>query len=591
MCGIYGYYSFRSDVSGDEYLEQMALRLHHRGPDGVGLYSDQKRVGLGNVRLSIIDPEGGDQPYFSDDGNVIVVQNGEIFNFRELRKDLVAGGAHFSSDCDTEVLLHLYLKKGIKFLSMLNGMFTIAIYDKRKQSLYLARDRIGEKPLYFYKNEEILYFGSEIKAFSPYIKKNINHSALNAFLRLNYVPAPYTAFEDVFHVMPGTYLTISEKNVNETKWWDLTDQNETDNFSEQEWQDEFLDILDDSVRLRLVSDVPFGAFLSGGVDSSSVVGLMAKHMDRPVKTYSIGFPDPRFDESMYAEMAAKRFKTEHHSKIVDYDIVSEWSDFIYYCDQPHGDVSFMPMRKVSELAASDVKMVLTGDGADELFAGYEKHVPFLSRDDIGGLDSKGFLNGYLPYLSMFSTESCKLLWKEEFQDKIDWSLVEGELKSALDSCEHFDPINRGLFLDMKFLLSGNNLVKPDRMAMSMSLETRAPFLDYRMMEFAFRTPGIFKLKDGDKKHLYKKAVTPLIGKDLAFRKKQMFTVPIGEWFRGELSKYCYEILLSDSSRIIDFFSKDYMEDILEKHINGIVNYTREIRALIAIELWLTQLEL
>ena len=367
---------------------------------------------------------------------------------------------------------------------MLNGMFSIAIYDKRDQALYLARDRIGEKPLYYYKDENTLYFGSEIKAFLPYIQKDINFTAL----RLNYVPAPYTAFENVYHVMPGTYLTISTSNVRETQWWVLTTQHESDNTSEEEWCEEFLEILDDSVRLRLVSDVPFGAFLSGGVDSTCVVGLMSQHMSRPVKTYSIGFPDPRFDESKYAEMAASRFKTEHHSKIVDYDIVSEWSDFIYYCDQPHGDVSFMPMRKVSELAASDVKMVLTGDGADELFAGYEKHVAFLSRDDIGSFDHKQFVSGYLPDLSLFDTADCKDLWKEKHQNIIDWELVENEFSGALKDCEHFDPINRGLYLDMHFLLPGNNLVKPDRMAMSMSLETRSPFLDYRMMEFAFRTP-------------------------------------------------------------------------------------------------------
>jgi len=585
MCGIYGYFSFDEKVSGDGCLREMAERLHHRGPDGVGLYS-KGQVGLGNVRLAIIDPEGGDQPYFSDDNNVVVVQNGEIFNFRELRRELELEGVLFKSDCDTEVLLHLYLKMGMEFLSQLNGMFSIAIYDNREQALYLARDRIGEKPLYFSKDASTLYFGSEIKAFLPYIEKNINHTALNAFLRLNYVPAPLTAFENVLHVMPGSYLSVTNVGVSEVQWWNLTTQSDSELQTEERWQEEFLNILDDSVRMRLVSDVPFGAFLSGGVDSTSVVGLMSKHMDLPVKTYSIGFPDPRFDESIYAEMAAKRFNTEHHSKIVDYDIVSEWSDFIFYCDQPHGDVSFMPMRKVSELAALDVKMVLTGDGADELFAGYEKHVPFLSRQDISLYSDKEFLDGYLPYLSMFNTEDCKVLWKKEHQNKIDWSLVENELSEALKSCEHFDPINKGMYLDMHFLLPGNNLVKPDRMAMSKSLETRAPFLDYRMMEFAFRTPGKYKLHNGDKKYLYKKAVTPLIGEELAYRKKQMFTVPIGEWFRGELSKYCYDVLLSENSRITELFSSVYMTNMLDKHVSGEANYTREIRALIAIELWL-----
>ena len=586
MCGIFGFYSFSGQLVGQSQLHEMADRIIHRGPDGVGIYDDNYIVGLGNVRLAIIDPEGGNQPFMSENGNIIVVQNGEIFNYKHLRAELELEGMKFDTDCDTEVLLRLYESKGINFLTRLNGMFSIAIYDKNVHRLYLIRDRVGEKPLYYYRDNNILYFASEIKAFLPYINKEINYSAINAFLRLNYVPAPYTAFKNILHVMPGTYLTIDENNITETRWWRLSDQRDDSDISEEDWKEEFMYILDDSVRLRLVADVPFGAFLSGGVDSTSVVGLMAKHMDYPVKTYSIGFPDSRFDESKYAEIAAKRFRTEHHNQIVNYDIVSEWSDFIYYCDQPHGDVSFMPMRKVAQLAAKDVKMVLTGDGADELFAGYEKHVPFLSKCHDDSLSSKEFLNGYLPSLSMFGVNDCIKLWSNSYQGEIDFDLVETELISILDECRHFDAINRGLYLDMYFLLPGNNLVKPDRMAMSRSLETRAPFLDYRMMEFAFNTPGKYKLKAGDKKHLYKKAVVPLIGDELAYRKKQMFTVPIGEWFKGELLKYCYVVLLSDESKILNLFSKEMIQDILEKHMNSTANYTREIRALIAIELWL-----
>lgn len=586
MCGIYGYYNFNKNGNASKsHLTEMADRLHHRGPDGIGYYSDEKS-GLGNVRLAIIDPEHGDQPFYSEDRKVVVVQNGEIFNFRELRKELSREGIQCKTHCDTEVLLHLYMKYGMKFLSMLNGMFAIAIYDVNKQSIFLARDRIGEKPLYYYKGSDTLFFASEIKAFTPYIDKRVNYSAINAFLRINYVPAPYTAYEGVYHVMPGTYLEVNESGISDHLWWDLADQKDDSDITEDRWQEEFMALLDDAVRLRLVSDVPFGAFLSGGVDSTSVVGLMAKHMNQPVKTYSIGFPDPRFDESIYAEAAAKRFGTEHHSKIVDYDIVSEWSDFIYYCDQPHGDVSFMPMKKVSELAAKDVKMVLTGDGADELFAGYEKHVPFLSGSDLDSLNSEQFLDGYLPYLSMFDKADCNRLWRREKYNKIDWSLVDSAFLDALNHCSHFDPINRGLYLDMHFLLPGNNLVKPDRMAMSQSLETRAPFLDYRMMEFAFRTPGHFKLNNGDKKHLYKKAVTPLIGNELAHRKKQMFTVPIGEWFRGKLSGYCSDVLLSKDSKVLELFDRDYMKNMLDQHVQGKANFTREVRALISIELWL-----
>ncbi len=585
MCGIYGFFEQSGKMLSEGVLPAMASSLTHRGPDGVGFYYG-KHAGIGNVRLAIIDPEGGGQPFYSQDKRVVVVQNGEIFNYKKLKQELVESGVEFSTNSDTEVILHLYLKYGIECLHMLNGMFAIAIYEVDSNKLILARDRIGEKPLYYYHSEDAFYFASEIKAFQPYIKKKINYSALNAFLRLNYIPAPHTAYSNVYHVMPGHYMIITDEDVTQIEWWDLSSQKINHDISKGEWKEKFLGLLDDSVKLRLVSDVPFGAFLSGGVDSSSVVGLMSQHVNQAVKTYTIGFPDPRFDESAHAQEAATRFNTEHHCEIVGYDIVSDWADFIYFCDQPHGDVSFMPMRKVSSLAARDVKMVLTGDGADELFAGYEKYIPFLSRKDIEDLNSEEFLSGYLPSISMFTKDLCNELWKNEHKNNIQENLVESELKSALDRVSHFDAINKGLYLDMRYLLSGNNLVKPDRMAMSESLETRAPFLDYRMMEFAFQTPGSYKLYQQDKKHLFKQAVTPLIGENLAYRKKQMFTVPIGEWFKTELSKYCFDILLSENSKIGEIFNLDLIDSMLNKHIAGEENYTREIRALISIELWL-----
>jgi asparagine synthase (glutamine-hydrolysing) len=388
--------------------------------------------------------------------------------------------------------------------------------------------------------------------------------------------------------MPGTYVEVTEKGYVETKWWDLKNQQINYSKDRSDWKSEFNSLLYDVTKIRLVSDVPFGAFLSGGVDSTSIVGIMADYLNHPVKTYSIGFEDKRFDETSFALQAAKRFKTDHHSKIVEHDIVSEWEKFIYHTDQPHGDVSFMPMRKVSELAVRDVKMVLTGDGADELFAGYEKHVPFLSRTDIGDLSADEFTAGYIPYLTLLDSDQCKILWRDEFHDKIDWELVDRDIAEQVADVAHFDPINKGLYLDMHFLLVGNNLVKPDRMGMAVSLETRAPFLDYRMMEFAFQMPGEFKLKDGDKKHLYKEAVSPLIGEALAYRKKQMFTVPIGDWLRGDLAEFCKETLLSDTSCVAALFKGSVMRDLVRNHLAGIQNNTREIRALISIEFWMRQ---
>jgi len=586
MCGIYGYYNFDKTRKCSIDLREMARLLHHRGPDGIGMYEDGS-AGIGNVRLAIIDPEGGGQPFYSDDKMVVVVQNGEIFNFKELKKELEIDGVIFHTHCDTEVLVHLYLKYGYEFLNKLNGMFSIAIFDKSKDEMFIARDRIGEKPLYFSKTESQYIFSSEIKGLLPYVDKKVNYTAINAYLRLNYVPSPLTAFDGVYHVEPGTYQIIKrDGSVVTAIWWSLANQEINYHKNEGEWISEFNSLLEDSVKIRLESDVPFGAFLSGGVDSTSVVGLMAKNMKQPAKTYSIGFPDPRFDESHYAQMAADRFKTDHHCEIVGYDIVSEWEDFIYHCDQPHGDVSFMPMRKVSEIASKDVKMVLTGDGADELFAGYEKYVPVFSNEKLAGASIETLKKEYLPYLTLFDDEKLRVLWKKSLHTKIDWNVVDKAFIETFNEVQHFDAINKALYFDMKYLLSGNNLVKPDRMAMAESLETRAPFLDYRMMEFAFTMPGRFKLVNGETKYLYKKAVTPLIGEELAYRKKQMFTVPIGEWFRTELSKYCNQILLSEDSHLLTLLNKVEIERMLEEHLVGKANNTREIRALISLELWL-----
>lgn len=584
MCGIFGFYG--SDEFGEAELQKMASTIQYRGPDGVGL-SVYRKCGIGNVRLAIIDPADGHQPFYSSDKSVALVQNGEIFNFKSLKAELENRGHKFSTHCDTEVLLAMYMEYGESFVNRLNGMFAIAVRDTRKQCLYLFRDRIGEKPLYYYSAPDKFLFASEIKAIGEVVPIVPCLSSINAMLRLNYVPSPLTAYRDVYHVKPGHYLRVDETGVTENTWWDLAGQSDRTFESESAWQDECITLLDDAVRLRLVSDVPFGAFLSGGVDSSTVVGLMAKHMSEPVKTYTIGFPNPDFDESPYAAAAAKRFGTRHTCEMVTYDVVSDWENFIYYCDQPHGDVSFIPMRKVSEIASRDVKMVLTGDGADELFAGYEKYVNYFGS--AVGDNNVEFLNDYVPNIELFSRAECSELWKENVQADIDEFFVDRALSDAVDKVKHFDDVNKALYLDMIFLLPGNNLVKPDRMAMSHSLETRAPFLDYRMMEFAFQTPGSYKLNASDKKHLFKKAVTPLIGRDLAYRKKQMFTMPIGEWFRRELKQFCVDMLLSKNSKLLDYFKQNEVERLVRDHVDGRQNYTRQVRALISIELWLRKI--
>ncbi|MEC4089944.1 asparagine synthase (glutamine-hydrolyzing) [Pseudoalteromonas rubra] len=579
MCGIFGHYSFSNVEYSEHQIESMGQAISHRGPDGQGIYFTPK-LSLGNQRLAILDIEHGQQPFVSDCGNIVVVQNGEIFNHVELADELSEQGFECKTHCDTEVILRLYERDGIDGISKLNGMFAISIFDKNKNTMYLIRDRVGEKPLHYFYDGNSLVFSSEIKSILKVIDKPpVCSQAIEEFFSFNYIPQPRTIFENIFHVETGSYLEINEQGISLKKWWDLS-KVETQNKTEQEWISEFNTILDDAVRIRLRADVPFGAFLSGGVDSSSVVGLMAKHLSEPVKTYSIGFDDKKYDESPYAEEAAVRFSTEHHLKKVDPNMLDLWEKVLYHCDQPHGDVSFMPTYKVAEMAAADVKMVLTGDGADELFAGYDKYLHFFKDNRAHNFDAD-----YHKQLTLFPKDKLDQLLTDEYRSNLRSEVVKERLEPLLSDVQHMDDINKALYIDTQLLLSGNNLVKPDRTGMAVSIENRAPFLDYRLIELAFSMPGELKLRNSETKYIYKKAVEDLIGTDLAYRKKQMFTVPIGDWFKTTLKDLCVDLLISPRTQARGFFNYDFVARLFEDHVNDRENNTREIRALMAFELW------
>ncbi len=596
MCGIYGYFDRRGASLSPAQLQAMDASLVHRGPDDTGCFAPAGAA-VGNRRLSIIDVAGGHQPFVSDDGGIALVQNGEIFNFVELRAELQRQGVRFASDhSDTEVLLRLYEREGLAFLPRLNGMFAIAILDRRdplQPALHLVRDRIGVKPLFVADDGTRLLFGSEIKAILPAQdnRPRLNLPALQHYLAYNFVPPPFTLFEGIRHVPPGTVLSCTREGVTSRRWWRLADQQpRPQDFGT--WSEAFLALLDDAVRLRLRSDVPFGAFLSGGVDSSTIVGLMTRHVAEPVHTFCIGFDDPRFDESPYAREAAQRFATQHVERTVAPDLLDEWSDALWHCDQPHGDASFLPTLEVSRLARSGsngddgVKVVLTGDGGDELFAGYDKYASFLADPAHAALDADAFARRYVEHTGLFSAAARDALlqpWLRQALLGVD--SVADVAAPWLAEARHFDRVNQMLYLDMMLLLPGNNLVKPDRMGMAVSLEARTPFLDWRMMEFAFRAPGDTKLRDGDKKHWFKRAVEPLIGPELAYRKKQMFTVPIGEWFRGPRRDWLHGLLFAPDALAAQLFDPQTLRDLFDAHVAGRANHTRELRALAALELW------
>lgn len=587
MCGIFGAFAADGVRPPEAVLNAMAQSILHRGPDHVGLFS-AGLCALGNCRLSIIDlSEAANQPQFSDDSQIVVVQNGEIYNYIELREELQNAGHRFATSGDTEVLVRAYEAWGPEFVTRLNGMFAIALYDRNREVLHLYRDRLGVKPLFLHQGADgRLLFASEIKALlAAGVTPTPDMRAIAQYLALNYIPQPRTVLEGVRHLSPGHMATLSAQDgLQIRRYWDLADIRCETDMTEAEAQAGLLTLLDDATRIRMRSDAAFGAFLSGGLDSSSVVGFMSLYKPENLRSFSIGFDDPRFDESGFARQVAERFGTVHQMQIMPMEITAMWPRFIWHCDQPHGDVSFIPTDQVSALAARDVKMVLTGDGGDELFAGYEKYLALFPggrsdhlqpgwEDDF--VRSSGLLQGDQPEILLTGA------LRDAFFDTDPYASLAGEIRRGA----HHDPINQVLLGETLTLLPGNNLVKPDRMAMANSLEVRSPFLDYRMAEFAFTVPGAMKLASGETKAIYKKAVEPLLGRELTYRKKQMFTVPVGEWFRQALAEFCRDTLLDGRLEGRGIVDTNVVAQMIDAHIAGTQNNTRQLRALISLEIW------
>jgi asparagine synthase (glutamine-hydrolysing) len=587
MCGIFGAFSFARGPVPDGIARAMSANVAHRGPDADGFFGND-RVLLGNRRLAILDlTTASNQPLFSDDGDIVVVQNGEIYNFVELKDELIGLGSRFDSHGDTEVLLRAYERWGPRFVERLNGMFAIAVYDARSDTLYLYRDRLGVKPLYLAgtPDDGRVWFASEIKSIlSNGVGYAPDAQSLAQYFALNYIPAPRTAFAGIRHLPPASMARIDARGIEISRYWDLASVAPEPDMSEGDAQAGLLTLLDDATRIRMRSDAPFGAFLSGGLDSSSVTGFMSMYRSSAIRTFSIGFNDPRFDETAAARAASRRFGTLHTTKVMEPDAIALWPQMIWHCDQPHGDVSFMPMLQVSELAARDVKMVLTGDGGDELIAGYEKYFALLPGG-IADTTREGWEAAFVRSSGLLLGDQPNYLLAGDVRDAFLGGNPYAPLEQAIAAADGQDPINRVLHAETVTLLPGNNLVKPDRMAMAKSLEVRSPFLDYRMAEFAFRVPGSLKLRPGETKWIFKRAVAPLLGDELTYRRKQMFTVPIGEWMRQALAGFCREMLLDGRLADRGIVAIAAVETLLAEHVAGTQNHTRVLRALIALEIW------
>tara|TARA_B100001939_G_scaffold348040_1_gene372113 strand:- start:1534 stop:3354 length:1821 start_codon:yes stop_codon:yes gene_type:complete len=587
MCAIFGTFSFDNSKICSNKLSEIADILNHRGPDSNGFYTNGFSA-IGNCRLSIIDlTESSNQPIYSDDKKICVVQNGEIYNYLELKQELKKLGHTFKSDGDTEVILKSYEEWGQNFITRLNGMFSIAIFNQHDNKLLLYRDRLGVKPLYVYGNKDTgrFWFASEIKALlKAGIEPKPNFDSLAQFLALNYIPSPYTAFKGISHLEPGHMIVITNNSIKKTKYWDLSSVEVNQNVKYEDAKEKIIEMLDDATKIRMRSDAPYGAFLSGGIDSSSVVGFMNNHKSERIRTFSMGFADPRFDETKYAEMASKRFKTNHTKELMNYDATSMWPKFIWHTDQPHGDISFIPTYIISSLAVKNTKMVLTGDGGDELFAGYTKYVDFFGDKAIDK-NLPNWENKFADQSGLLSKSSASIFLDGKFKKLFIESDPHRTLRKKINEVSHQDSINKILYAETSVLLPGNNLIKPDRMAMANSLEVRSPYLDYRLAELAFKIPGKYKLRNQETKYILKDALKPMLGNELTFRKKQMFTVPIGEWFKTNLKEFCEKILFDGRLQNRGMVNIKALQNAFKDHCDGKQNYTREIRAFISLEIW------
>jgi asparagine synthase (glutamine-hydrolysing) len=609
MCGIAGIVSLGGPPVASGELRRMCAAMSHRGPDDEGFYVSEN-AGLGMRRLSIIDLATGRQPVGNEDGTVWAVFNGEIYNFQDLRRDLEGRGHSFYTSTDTEVIVHLYEERGRDCVDALRGMFAFAVWDERDRSLLLARDRVGIKPLYYWEGGGRLAFASELKALLqlPEVERAISWTALGHLLAFLTTPQAESIVQGVRKLEPGTVLSASPCGVRTSRYWDLAWAPEHGR-SEGEIVEELRERLEESVRLHMVSDVPLGAFLSGGIDSSAVVAAMARLSARPVKTFSIGFADQDFDELDHARFVAGAFGTEHHELILQPDVLSIIDDLAWHLDEPFGDSSAIPTYMVSKLAAEHVTVVLSGDGGDELFAGYDRYrvearerrweqLPGALRRTLGALarhapeSMKGrnllrhmALDGHARYLHASTTfeleEQRELLSPDAFalvSARSPWHESAGHLagdgRHWLSSLQH---------LDLKAYLPLDILTKVDRMSMAHSIEARVPLLDHKLIEFAATIPPELLLKEGTGKYIFKRALRGSVPAATLERPKKGFGIPLGRWFRGRLGDFARELLTSERARRRGLFNPASVEALLKRERRSDLDL--QLWTLISFELW------
>ncbi len=635
MCGIAGFANKNFQANALEtsatVLDRMCRCIAHRGPDDQGTMVDGG-VALGMRRLAIIDLAGGQQPIYNEDQSCAIVFNGEIYNFPELQKELQARGHTFKTSCDTETILHGYEEWGADVVKRLRGMFAFAIWDKRKRELFIARDRVGKKPLYYSLTKQgTLVFGSELKSLLEHnqVERRTSSQAIDAYLALGYVPEPLSIFEDIKKLPPAHTLIFDGEKIVTNQFWDFdytkrNDESEslisearfTDFSSEEKVIAELNRLLEEAVRVRLISEVPLGAFLSGGVDSSVVVGLMARVMNTPVKTFSIGFNEDSYNELKYARVTAKHFNTEHHEFIVTPEICGVVEKLVTHFDEPFADSSAIPTFMVSKLAREHVTVVLSGDGGDELFAGYTRYKIDQARSGFGSLPrfvrqgvmlplSEALPHGargrnllrnvaldpldrYVDSVSIFTALARKELCTADFRRAVNAG--ERDFTSALmhDYAARVtsgDAVDALLYLDSKTYLVGDILTKVDRMTMANSLEARVPLLDHKLIDFVTRIPSRMKLRDGVTKYILKKAAESFVPHEILHRPKQGFGVPMQQWINSELRDMISDVVTDRRTLERGYFEPKQIEVLFDEHRRGRRDHSMQLWTLFMLELW------
>ncbi|MGN6257597.1 MAG: asparagine synthase (glutamine-hydrolyzing) [Solirubrobacterales bacterium] len=613
MCGICGLVSAERAPDIDA-VGRMSGRLVHRGPDDDGLFCEGVAA-LAARRLSIIDLAHGHQPIENEDGSAVVVQNGEIYNYRELKRELEGGGHRFATDCDTEVLVHAYEEWGEGFVERLRGMFAIALWDKRRQRLLLARDRFGIKPLYYRRVGGELSFASELKAMleQPGFSREIDPKAVAAYLAFNSIPAPLTIFTEARKLPPGHLLRWKggELEIRRYARPGPLSADELRQGSADELAAELREVLDDSIRAHLVADVPVGVLLSGGVDSGGIAALASRHVEEPLRTFSIGFEEAGFNELSRARLVAERYGTDHHELILRPDAVELLPKLVESFDEPFGDSSALPTYLVSQLAAEHVKTAMSGEGGDELFGGYYTYVADLLARRVGRLaalarplaealpnrtDRVGF-----DYKAKRFARAAALPplerhhgWKEIFSPQARAELA-GAHAAGWDPLDLYreryaetggaEPLARMQDVDLGIYLVDDLLVKTDRLSMAHSLELRVPFLDPKVADFAFSLPTRLKVRGFAKKRLLRQALEPLLPREIVHGRKQGFSIPIAGWLRGPLEPFAREVLAPSAVARQGLLDPAAVTPLLDRHCSGREDLSRQIWGLMALTLW------